>query len=393
MRISALFPAATEMVCALGAADMLVGISHDSDFPSDFLHPGIPRVTRSTIDSNATPAEIDRMVRVSDTLGEALHVLDAETISRLEPHLIITQGICDVCAIRESDVRIIAESLWEPPVVLSLSADSLEEMMNDIRRVGAAIERSPLAEVLVTRLEDRLRKGHERLVVASVPRPRVAVLEWTDPLYNAGHWVPQRVRRAGGIGVLGKAGAGARVAGAGPSGVELGAAMVPRDQSACGELYDRDRRLVFSVALRVTNDRAAAEDVAHDLFLQLWRTPEKFDGARGQLAPWLAVMARNRAIDVVRKKGETSIEEEPTAMEVAADSPDPLARREMTEELKRLLECVGRLEPDRQKLVLLAYYNGWSREQLAAKFETPVNTVKTWLRRSMMDIRECLGLG
>ena len=81
-----------------------------------------------------------------------------------------------------------------------------------------------------------------------------------------------------------------------------------------------------------------------------------------------------------------------TAMEVAADSPDPLARREMTEELKRLLECVGRLEPDRQKLVLLAYYNGWSREQLAVKFETPVNTVKTWLRRSMLDIRECLGL-
>ena len=99
-----------------------------------------------------------------------------------------------------------------------------------------------------------------------------------------------------------------------------------------------------------------------------------------------------RAIDVVRKRTEVSIEEEPAAMEVAADTPDPLARREMTEDLKRLLECVGRLEPDRQKLVLLAYYNGWSREQLAAKFETPVNTVKTWLRRSMLDIRECLGL-
>src|SRR5438105_7436840 len=107
---------------------------------------------------------------------------------------------------------------------------------------------------------------------------------------------------------------------------------------------------------------------------------------------WMASIARNRAIDIVGKRGELSIEEEPAAMEVAADSPDPLARREMTEELKRLLECVGRLEPDRQKLVLLAYYNGWSREQLAAKFETPVNTVKTWLRRSMMDIRECLGL-
>src|SRR6202043_1168543 len=93
-----------------------------------------------------------------------------------------------------------------------------------------------------------------------------------------------------------------------------------------------------------------------------------------------------------RKRGEASIEQEPAAMEVAADSADPLARREMTEELKRLLECVGRLEPDRQKLVLLAYYNGWSREQLAAKFDAPVNTVKAWLRRSMIEIRECLGL-
>ena len=78
--------------------------------------------------------------------------------------------------------------------------------------------------------------------------------------------------------------------------------------------------------------------------------------------------------------------------QLAARIDPSRTRREMTEELKRLLECVGRLEPDRQKLVLLAYYNGWSREQLAAKFETPVNTVKTWLRRSMLEIRECLGL-
>jgi iron complex transport system substrate-binding protein len=211
MRIISLFPAATEIVCALGAADSLVGISHDSDYPAELLHPGIPRVTRSTIDGDAAPAEIDRMVRVADTLGESLHVLDATAIAELEPDLIITQGICDVCAIRESDVRIIAESLFEPPVVLSLSADSLEEMLNDIRRVGAAIERGQLAEALVTRLEDRLRKVHERLVAATVPRPRVAVLEWTDPIYNAGHWVPQMVRRAGGIEVLAKAGERSRV--------------------------------------------------------------------------------------------------------------------------------------------------------------------------------------
>jgi iron complex transport system substrate-binding protein len=211
MRIISLLPAATEMVCALGAADMLVGISHDSDFPMEFLHPGIPRVTRSMIDSNAAPADVDRMVRVADTLGDSLHVLDADAITRLEPDLIITQGICDVCAIREADVRIVAESLWNPPDVLSLSADSLDEMMNDIRRVGAAVERSPLAEGLVRRLEDRLQKVHERLLTASVPRPRVAVLEWTDPIYNAGHWVPQMVRRAGGIEVLAKTGERSRV--------------------------------------------------------------------------------------------------------------------------------------------------------------------------------------
>jgi iron complex transport system substrate-binding protein len=211
MRVISLFPAATEMVCALGAWETLVGVSHDSDYPPEMLHPGIPRVTRSIIDGNASPAEIDRLVRVADTLGDSLHVLDADAIAALEPDIILTQGICDVCAIRESDVRIIAESLFRPPIVLSLSADSLDEMMHDIRRVGAVLERSALAEALVTRLEDRLRRVHERLVQASVPRPRVAVLEWTDPIYNAGHWVPQMVRRAGGIEVLGQTGERSRV--------------------------------------------------------------------------------------------------------------------------------------------------------------------------------------
>jgi iron complex transport system substrate-binding protein len=194
------------MVCALGAASSLVGISHDSDFPSELLDSGIPRVTRTTMDGDAAPAEIDRMVRVADTLGESLHVLDAEAIADLEPDVIITQGICDVCAIREGDVRIVADSLRQPPIVLALSANSLDEMLNDIHRVGAVIERSPVSESLVDRLERRLYKVHERLVAAAVPRPRVAVLEWTDPIYNAGHWVPQMVRRAGGIEVLAKTG-------------------------------------------------------------------------------------------------------------------------------------------------------------------------------------------
>jgi iron complex transport system substrate-binding protein len=138
-------------------------------------------------------------------------VLDSEAIADLEPDVIITQGICDVCAIRESDVRMIAGSLERPPIVLSLSANSLDEMMDDIRRVGTVIERSPLAESLVSHLKSRLRAVHECLAAAAVPRPRVAVLEWTDPIYNAGHWVPQMVRRAGGIEVLAKAGERSRV--------------------------------------------------------------------------------------------------------------------------------------------------------------------------------------
>jgi RNA polymerase sigma-70 factor (ECF subfamily) len=135
-----------------------------------------------------------------------------------------------------------------------------------------------------------------------------------------------------------------------------------------------------------------AEEVIQEAYVRIWRNAGQFNPGVSSTITWMTSIARNRAIDVIRKRGEASIEEEPTAMDVAVDSPDPLAQREMTEELKRLLECVGRLEPDRQKLVLLAYYNGWSREQLAEKFAAPVNTVKTWLRRSMMDIRECLGL-
>jgi RNA polymerase sigma-70 factor (ECF subfamily) len=93
----------------------------------------------------------------------------------------------------------------------------------------------------------------------------------------------------------------------------------------------------------------------------------------------------------VRKRGDVSIEDEPEALEVASEAPPPLARREMTEELKRLLACLGKLDPEKQRIVLLAYYSGWSRDQLAQKLDIPVNTIKTWLRRSLLEIRECMG--
>jgi RNA polymerase sigma-70 factor (ECF subfamily) len=174
--------------------------------------------------------------------------------------------------------------------------------------------------------------------------------------------------------------------------VSLIASVATRDEAAFERLYAATRAKLYGVVLRILRRQDLAEEVIQETYVKIWNSAAQFNPALASPITWMTSIARNRAIDLVRKKSEVSIEDEPDAMEVAAEGPDPLARREMSEELKRLLECVGRLEPDRQKLVLLAYYNGWSREQLAEKFASPVNTIKTWLRRAMLDIRECLGL-
>ncbi len=170
------------------------------------------------------------------------------------------------------------------------------------------------------------------------------------------------------------------------------AAVAKGDEAAFERLYAATRAKLYGVVLRILHRQDLAEEVIQETYVKIWNSAGQFNPALASPITWMASIAHNRAIDLLRKRSETSIEDEPSALEVAADSPDPLARREMTEELRRLLECIGRLDVDRQKLVLLAYYNGWSREQLAAKFEAPVNTIKTWLRRSMLDIRECLGI-
>ena len=169
-------------------------------------------------------------------------------------------------------------------------------------------------------------------------------------------------------------------------------AVAKRDQAAFERLYAATRAKLYGVVLRILRRQDLAEEVIQETYVKVWNSAGQFNPALSSPITWMVSIARNRAIDIVRKRGEVSIEEEPAAMEVASDTPDPLERREMNDELRRLLACVGRLEPDRQKLVLLAYYNGWSREQLATKFSAPVNTIKTWLRRSMLEIRDCLGL-
>ncbi len=174
--------------------------------------------------------------------------------------------------------------------------------------------------------------------------------------------------------------------------VWLIAAVAKGDEAAFERLYMATRAKLYGVVLRILRRQDLAEEVIQETYVKIWSGAGKFNPSLASPITWMTSIARNRAIDIVRRRGELSLEDEPGAFEIAGDNPDPLARREMTEELRRLLECVGRLEPDRQKLVLLAYYNGWSREQLAENFGAPVNTVKTWLRRSMMEIRECLGL-
>jgi RNA polymerase sigma-70 factor (ECF subfamily) len=168
-------------------------------------------------------------------------------------------------------------------------------------------------------------------------------------------------------------------------------AVAKGDVAAFERLYGATRAKLYGVLLRILRKPELAEEVMQETYLKVWKMAEKFDPALASPITWMVAMARNRAIDIVRKRGETSIEDEPEAENVAAETAQPLARREMNDELKRLLGCLGKLDPEKQRIVLLAYYSGWSREQLSAMLDIPVNTIKTWLRRSLIEIRECMG--
>jgi RNA polymerase sigma-70 factor, ECF subfamily len=176
-----------------------------------------------------------------------------------------------------------------------------------------------------------------------------------------------------------------------PELVWLLAAVAKADEAAFERLYQATRAKLYGVVLRILRRADLADEVMQETYLKVWSSAGQFNPALASPITWMLAIARNRAIDLVRRKSEMSIEEEPEAMEVAADTPDPLAKREMTEQLRRLLACMGRLDEERRRLVLLAYFSGWSRDQLAAEFDKPVNTIKTWLRRALFDIRECLG--
>ena len=200
MRICTLLPSATEIAFALGLGDSVVAVSHECDFPAAAREK--PVVVRGSIDSdNSTSREIDDLVQQRVSRGEGLYSLDLELLRRINPDLIITQGLCDVCAVGYDDVMAAAGSLRPPARVLSLSPGSLGEVLGDITRVGNATGTLGPAETLVGRLRGRVERVVARIGQDS-PRPRVACLEWLDPLYAAGHWVPEMVELAGGKDVL-----------------------------------------------------------------------------------------------------------------------------------------------------------------------------------------------
>lgn len=198
MRVVSLVPAATEIVYAIGAIDELVAVTHDDDYPPTIRV--LPSVTRSTIPHGASAREIDRQVREAGARGESTFHLDEAALRAARPDLILGQTLCAVCAIT---LDRIPARLPRMPEIVPLNASSIEGMFEDVRRVGAALARDRDAGRLIDRLRSRLAAVEER--VSGLPRPRVACLEWLDPLFNAGHWVPEQVRIAGGEDVLGTA--------------------------------------------------------------------------------------------------------------------------------------------------------------------------------------------
>jgi RNA polymerase sigma-70 factor (ECF subfamily) len=168
------------------------------------------------------------------------------------------------------------------------------------------------------------------------------------------------------------------------------AAVAKGDRAAFERLYAATRAKLYGVVLRILHRADLADEVMQETYLKIWNNAGRFDPAVASPITWMVAIGRNHAIDLVRKRRDVSVDEAPEVLALAADSPDPLAARERSEELARLLDCLGRLDPDQRQLLLLAYYNGLSREQLAARFGHPVNTIKTWLRRGILAVRECL---
>jgi len=203
-RIVTLLPSATEIVCALGFEDQIVGRSHECDFPRSIVR--VPALTEPKFNPEGTSAEIDE--RVKKIVGDALSVyrVDAARLRELRPDVIVTQSQCEVCAVSERDVEAaVAQWLGARPKIVSLAPNDLNDIFTDMRRVADALEAHARGTELVEQLRARLNQIADKARGAS-DRPSIATIEWIDPLMAGGNWMPTLVEMAGGLNLFGKAG-------------------------------------------------------------------------------------------------------------------------------------------------------------------------------------------
>jgi RNA polymerase sigma-70 factor (ECF subfamily) len=179
-------------------------------------------------------------------------------------------------------------------------------------------------------------------------------------------------------------------AGAGGDLTDLLIRIAARDPAAFAALYKQTSAKLYGVVARILTRGDVAADVLQEAYVRIWEKAGDFDPVKGSALAWMATIARNRALDEVRRVRPVSLEDQPEGFEPAAEEIDPLAARERSEGLTALVDCLKALDEEKRAVVLLAYYRGLSREALAKRFGRPVPTIKTWLHRSLAQLRDCL---
>lgn len=202
MRIASLVPSATEMLFALGLGESVVGVTHECDYPPAAAE--LPHLTATVLPAGLSAGEIDRAVKEVVGEGRALYSLDEERLAELAPDLIVTQAVCEVCAVSYDDVVKVAARLPSRPLVLQQDPSRLGEVLEDVTRLGEAAGIEVRARELRGELERRL--DAIRGAVENAGRPRVLALEWLDPPFLGGHWIPEMIEIAGGEDVAGSVG-------------------------------------------------------------------------------------------------------------------------------------------------------------------------------------------
>jgi iron complex transport system substrate-binding protein len=202
MKICSFLPSATEIAFALGLGDSVVGVSHECDFPPEARTRRV--VVKSAVDQDrCTSGEIDRVVTEHLRSGRSVYTIDLAQLRAADPDIILTQELCEVCAVDYREVEDAARLLGGKPRIISLAPGTLSGVIRDIETVGAATGRSAEARAFALRLRERIERVRA-LAAASDLRPRTACVEWLDPLYCAGHWVPEMVEITGGENGLGE---------------------------------------------------------------------------------------------------------------------------------------------------------------------------------------------